>query len=68
MIARRKESKTVANESAAGHPYKKYESHRYWRQIDRGISDLVDNRDLVERTAREYIVGYLCKMLLSRKK
>ena len=50
------------------HPYKEYESHPYWKQIDKGISDLVKNQDLVERAARPYIVGYICKTILKRKK
>jgi hypothetical protein len=65
---RAKRKGTVAHDGATNHPYKKYESHRYWKRIDNGITDLVHNQDLVEQTARPYIVGYLCKMLLSRKK
>ena len=52
----------------AQHPSKNYESHRYWKRIDVGISDLVDNQDLVEQSARPYIVGDLSKTILSRKK
>jgi hypothetical protein len=50
------------------HPYKKYEPHPFWKRIDKGISDLVKNQDLIEKEARPYIVGYLCKMLLSGRK
>jgi hypothetical protein len=57
----------IVSENAPEHPYKKYESHPYWTRIDKGISGLVKNHDLVERAARPYIVGYLCKMLLRRK-
>jgi hypothetical protein len=67
MKAKQKGKTAVVQESASRHPYKKYESHRYWKKIDKGISDLVDNQDLVEQSARPYIVGYLCKMILSRK-
>ena len=51
------------------HPYQQYESHPYWKQLDKAISALVKNQDLLERTARPYIVGYLCQALLrtSRK-
>jgi hypothetical protein len=65
---KRAKVKPIIYENAAEHPYKKYESHPYWKRIDRGISDLVENRDLAERTARPYVVGYLCKMLLQRKR
>jgi hypothetical protein len=68
MRAKQKVITAIAHESATKHPYKKYESHQYWKRIDKGISDLVDNQDLVEQSTRSYIVGYLCKMILSRKK
>ena len=47
------------------HPYAEYASTGLWRTVDKGIGDLVNNGDLEEKTAREYIVGYLCKMLMS---
>ena len=68
MRAKRPKVKPIVYENAPEHPYKKYESHPYWKRIDKGISDLVENQDLVEREARPYIVGYLCKMLLRREK
>jgi hypothetical protein len=61
-------AKPIVHKNGPEHPYKQYESHPYWKRIDKGISGLVANRDLEERTARPYIVGYLCKMLLQRKK
>jgi hypothetical protein len=68
MRTKRARVKPIVYENAPEHPYKKYESHPYWKRIDRGIADLVENQDLVERAARPHIVGYLCKMLLQRKK
>jgi hypothetical protein len=68
MRTKRAKGKPIVHENAPEHPYKKYESHPYWKRIDKGISDLVENQDLVELAARPYIVGYLCKMLLQRKK
>ena len=68
MRTKRAKVKLVVYENAPEHPYKNYESHPYWKRIDKGISDLVENQDLVERAARPYIVGYLCQMLLKRKK
>jgi hypothetical protein len=65
----RKEQKSrIVGRNAPEHPYKKYESHPYWERIDKGISDLAEKQDLVERTAREYIVGYLCKAILKPPK
>ncbi|WP_180955317.1 hypothetical protein [Peribacillus deserti] len=45
------------------HPYKEIEEHWTWEVIFRGIGDLVENKDLIETTNREYIVGYLCKLI-----
>jgi hypothetical protein len=50
------------------HPYKGFEGTRLWKAVNKGISDLVENQDLNEKTQREYIVGYLCKVLIRRKK
>jgi hypothetical protein len=66
MRNKRAKVKLIVHKNTPEHPYKKYESHPYWKRIDKGISDLVENQDLVERGARPYIVGYLCKMLLQR--
>lgn len=46
------------------HPYQSLESHPAWQAIDAAISDLEDNGDLREQTARVYIVGYLVKALV----
>jgi hypothetical protein len=54
--------------SGSAHPYKEFEGKRLWKAINKGISDLVENQDLKEITEREYIVGYLCKILTRRKK
>jgi hypothetical protein len=61
-------AKPAVYENAPEHPYKQFESHPYWKRIEKGISDLVENQDLKERTARPYIVGYLCKTVLQREK
>jgi hypothetical protein len=51
------------------HPYLEYESDPLWPLLDKGISDLVANGDLIEQTERAYVVGYLCKgVLYGRKK
>ena len=31
--------------------------------INKGIDDLVESNDIEEMTPREYIVGYLCKLI-----
>jgi hypothetical protein len=46
------------------HPYIEYESHPLWKIVENAIEDLVKNDDLVEKTGREYIVGYICEQIL----
>jgi hypothetical protein len=49
------------------HPYKEFEKTGLWKALNKGVQDLVGNRDLKEIERREYIVGYLCKVLTQRK-
>jgi hypothetical protein len=65
---RKAQKSRIVGRNTLEHPYKKYKSHPYWKRIDKGISDLAENQDLVEGTAREYIVGYLCKTILKPPK
>ncbi len=46
------------------HPYQEFQKHPLWKVLNRGIKDLQANGDLEEKTAREYIVGFLSKLLL----
>ncbi len=45
------------------HPYGEFEGTRLWKTIEKGVRDLVRNKDIKEMTQREYVVGYLCKLL-----
>jgi len=58
----------INDKNSKEYPYKQYEAESIWAIIDRGISDLVENGDMEEKTARRYIVGYLCKILLESEK
>jgi hypothetical protein len=49
------------------HPYKEFEKTGLWKALNNGIRDLVENQDLKETERREYIVGYLCKVLTRRR-
>lgn len=49
------------------HPYKEFEKTGLWKALSIGIRDLVENQDLEETARREYIVGYLCKVLTRRR-
>ncbi len=44
-------------------PYEKYRGTALWDVLAKAISDLVENRDLVETTHRDYVVGYICESL-----
>jgi len=46
------------------HPYRSYEKTLAWKIVDEAIDTLVDNRDLIEQTARTHIVGYVVKQLV----
>ena len=44
--------------------YDEYKDTRgAWEVVNTAISDLVENRDLIEETNRYYIVGYIVKAL-----
>lgn len=58
---------TVDNQggySYMAHPYEIFEGTPLWDVINKGIDDLVENNDIEEMTQREYIVGYLCKLII----
>lgn len=50
------------------HPYVKLEGTPLWDALESAIKDLVLNKDIVESTARPYIVGYLCHSVLRVEK
>lgn len=45
------------------HPYKQFENTRLWNVINKAIEELVENDDIEEKTQREYIVGYISKLI-----
>jgi len=56
--------KTRTNEPATStFPYEMFRGTPVWKIVNRCVTDLVENNDLVETTGREYIVGYICKKL-----
>jgi hypothetical protein len=44
-------------------PYDEQRGSRVWKIVEIAINDLVESKDLVETTQRDYIVGYICKKL-----
>lgn len=49
------------------HPYTEYTETELWRCLEEAILELERNRDIELTTSREYVVGYLCKKVMSRK-
>ena len=50
-------------ESSNLHPYKRFEGTSLWRSVEKQIAALVNNGDLKELTAREYVVGSICQAI-----
>jgi hypothetical protein len=48
---------------APSHPYVQFEGTPLWRVIDRAVAGLERNTDLTLTTAREYVIGYLCRQV-----
>lgn len=46
------------------HPYAEHEESPLWRGLDAAISELEGNGDLALTTAREYVLGLLCRRLV----
>jgi hypothetical protein len=46
-------------------PYEGWTSDPLWPTVHDAISDLVENADLKEQTARDYIVGYIVMRIRS---
>ena len=46
------------------HAYKEFEGLVVWKTIDKAIAELEENQDLVLKTPREYVIGYLCRSLI----
>lgn len=45
------------------YPYVKYQSSKLWAVINKAIEELVNNKDIEEKTQRKYIIGYLCEKI-----
>ncbi len=52
-----------SGDRSMSHPYLRFSGSPEWAAIDRAVRELAENRDLVETTEHEYVVGYLCQAL-----
>jgi hypothetical protein len=48
--------------------YQSYEDLPIWRIVSKAVTELVNNGDLRETTARPYIVGDICKSIVDAEK
>ena len=48
-------------------PDKEFQATKAWMIVDDAIERLVENKDLVETTARRYLVGFILKQLNEAK-
>jgi hypothetical protein len=62
----RKTRPAIKSSQKASHPYNEFEGSVLWKAIDKGMEALVGNGDVREMTEREFIVGYLCKIIHRR--
>jgi hypothetical protein len=56
-------NKRALETGASDFPYETQKGTPVWKIIDGAINDLVENKDIIEATRRDYIVGYICEKL-----
>ena len=61
-------NETIRVPKGQTHPYVRWEGTPLWRAVETAVADLVQNEDLFEDEYREYIVGYICKIIGRRKR
>lgn len=47
--------------------YNEFKNTKIWEVLDQGIQNLIDNQDIEEKTNREYLIGYLLKLLKEKE-
>lgn len=48
-------------------PYQKFQATPAWEVVEQAIGKLINNSDLVEKTDRRYIVGFILKELADKE-
>ena len=67
MTQKHAQRKAATRDLRKKHPYERWEKTATWKHVARAVSDLLRNGDIELTTAREYVVGYICKTVLERK-
>jgi len=44
-------------------PYNEFEETELWKTLVKVLIDLVKNKDMQLTTPKEYVIGYICKIL-----
>lgn len=50
------------------HPYEGFRGSILWKRVDRAVLDLITDGDIRLKTRRQYVVGYICKVLTQRSR
>lgn len=48
-------------------PFAEYRDTRLWTAVEAMIAQLADSREVSVNTAPDYVIGYLCRELVSKK-
>ena len=46
------------------HPYQQHERSKEWIRVQTALTDLMGNGDIKLQTRIEYVVGYICELLV----
>jgi hypothetical protein len=52
---------------APQHPYTEYENTRLWHATKKALADLEQNQDLAISERHQYVIGYICKQLATKR-
>ena len=53
--------------SVPSRPFAEHRDTRLWSAIEESIDELIATHEISVNTARDYVVGYLCRELVAKK-
>lgn len=62
-----KMTKENVSQKPCNSPYKELEQTELWKIVSKSIDDLGKNQDINITTNKEYVTGYICKMITKAK-
>lgn len=60
-------SKENVFENPTNSTYKELEQTELWKIVSKSIVDLEANKDIIVTTNKDYVIGYICKMITKTK-